>query len=155
MCSSISWRDHSHGKVFQDDQRQRSMLTLKRRRRKSQLMSCARDIQIASQTCYTTAKNLVSLRTQIINISSHNLRIVWRRTTSMFKFLTSSGTRIDWFLKRKQLKRKWWRLSKRNPEPRNDMQFYSICEFEHVCFIINKKIYKFKLFQNLCISSTS
>jgi hypothetical protein len=65
--SSISRRDLFLGKVSQDDQRLRSMPISKRRRRKCPLKNCAKDIQTASLMFYTTAKNLASLKIQIIS----------------------------------------------------------------------------------------
>ena len=118
--SFISWRDLFLGKVSQDDQRLRNMQILKRRRRKYPLRNCAKDIQIASLMCYTIAKNLASLKILIINTLLTHLNHVWNKTRLIHQFLTSFGTKIDWFLRRKRSRHRWWRLSKRNQEPRID-----------------------------------
>jgi hypothetical protein len=95
MYFSISWRDLYHGKVFLDDQRLRNTQTSKKRRRKLQLMNCAKVIQVVSPMFYTTAKNSVSLKILITNILSNNLSSVWKKTISTQLFLTSFGTKID------------------------------------------------------------
>lgn len=118
--SFISWRDLFLGKVSQDDQKLRSMPISKRRKRKCPLRNCAKEIQNASRKFYTTAKNLASLKIQIINTLLTHLNHVWNKMILIQPFLTSFGTKIDWFLRRKPSRHRWWRLSKRNQEPRID-----------------------------------
>jgi len=93
--SFISWRDLFLGKVSQDDQRLRSMPISRRRRRKSQLRNCVKEIQNASLKFYTTAKNLASLKIQIINTLLSHLSHVWKVMILIQLFLTSFGTKID------------------------------------------------------------
>ena len=93
--SFISWRDLFLGKVSQDDQRLRSMPISRRRRRKSQLRNCVKEIQNASLKFYTTAKNLASLKIQIINTLLIHLSHVWKVMILIHLFLTSFGTKID------------------------------------------------------------
>lgn len=93
--SFISWRDLFLGKVSQDDQRLRSMPISRRRRRKSQLRNCVKEIQNASLKFYTTAKNLASLKIQIINTLLIHLSHVWKVMILIQQFLTSFGTKID------------------------------------------------------------
>jgi len=118
--SFISWRDLFLGKVSQDDQRLRSTPISRRRRRKFPLRNCAKEIQNVSLKFYTTAKNLASLKIQIINTLLIHLKDVWKTMILIQRFLTSFGTKIDWFLRRKPSRHRWWRLSKRNQEPRID-----------------------------------
>jgi hypothetical protein len=106
---SISWRELFLGKVSLDDQRLRSMPTSRRRRRKLPLRNCAKETQTASLMFYTTARNLASLKIQIISTSLTHLNHVWNKTISIQPFLTSFGTKIDWPLKRKPSKHRWWR----------------------------------------------
>jgi len=93
--SFISWRDLFLGKVSQDDQRLRSMPISRRRRRKSPLRNCVKEIQNASLKFYTTAKNLASLKIQIINTLLSHLSHVWKVMILIQLFLTSFGTKID------------------------------------------------------------
>jgi len=93
--SFISWRDLFLGKVSQDDQRLRSMPISRRRRRKSPLRNCVKEIQNASLKFYTTAKNLASLKIQIINTLLIHLSHVWKVMILIHLFLTSFGTKID------------------------------------------------------------
>ena len=85
---------HFLGKVFQEDQRLKSMLTSRRRRRKQQSKSWVVISLMSSKSLCTTVVALVLPKTLTTDTLSLYLKGVWRDMVSILVIQTSSGTRI-------------------------------------------------------------
>ena len=118
MYFSTSWKAHSLGKVYQEDQRLKNMLTSKRRRKKSKSKISARTVQKNSKNTCITAEDLPLLKIQTMATSLVCSKVAWKDTDSTLELLTSFGIKIDSLWKKKQSRDKCSMLSTRKPQPK-------------------------------------
>ena len=135
-----SWRVPFHGKAFPEDQRPKSMQTLRTKRKKFRSMNCAKTSQRNLKNSCTTAEGSVSRRTPITHTWSAFSKVAWKPITSAQRHQTSSGIRIDYCWRRSKSRSRWWASSTRRSQLRND---YNIL---FIKFIISNRIIYLAIF---------
>lgn len=115
MCCCTCLRVHYHGKGYLVDQRMKSITTLRRRRLKRPLKTCAEASPTNLKSLWTTVAHLSSIRSPITRPVSVFLSHAASATAWTSNLWTTPGNKTDSAKIRRHLKTLFLMLSARNP----------------------------------------